>query len=82
MGQRIAIKVRKQVTNVNSNQLEIAICNYVRSYNAPAYIQLLAQTRSQIHVQIKHSLAHLQDLIPTLALAGIKYEVYIYPVTD
>ena len=24
-------------------------------------------TQSQIHVQIKHSLAHLQDLIPTLA---------------
>ena len=27
--------------------------------------------QSQMHVQIKHSLAHLQDLIPTLA--GIKY---------
>ena len=24
-------------------------------------------TQSQMHVQIKHSLAHLQDLIPTLA---------------
>ena len=23
-------------------------------------------TQSQMHVQIKHSLAHLQDLIPTL----------------
>ena len=29
-------------------------------------------TQSQMHVQIKHSLAHLQDLIPTLA--GIKYK--------
>ena len=27
-------------------------------------------TQTQLHVQIKHSLAHLQDLIPTLA--GIK----------
>ena len=24
-------------------------------------------TQSQMHVQIKHSLAHLQDLIPTVA---------------
>ena len=29
-------------------------------------------TQSQMHVQIKHSLAHLEDLIPTLA--GIKYK--------
>ena len=29
-------------------------------------------TQNQMHVQIKHSLAHLQDLIPTLA--GIKYK--------
>ena len=28
-------------------------------------------TQGQMHVQIKHSLTHLQDLIP--ALAGIKY---------
>ena len=28
-------------------------------------------TQSQMHVQIKHSLAHLQNLIPTLA--GIKW---------
>ena len=31
----------------------------------------VANPCSQMHVQIKHSLAHLQDLIPTLA--GIKY---------
>ena len=30
-----------------------------------------AITQSQMHVQIKHSLEHVQDLIPTLA--GIKY---------
>ena len=29
-------------------------------------------TQGQMHVQIKHSLAHLQDLIPTLA--DIKYK--------
>ena len=28
---------------------------------------MLAQIFSQMHVQVKHSLAHLQDLIPTLA---------------
>ena len=45
-------------------------------YHPPASIgPLLAQTYSyhlcsQMHVQIKHSLAHLQNLIPTLA--GIK----------
>ena len=29
-------------------------------------------TQSQMHAQIKHSLAHLQDLIPTLA--DMKYK--------
>ena len=29
--------------------------------------KLLAQPCSQMHVQIRHSLAHLQDVIPTLA---------------
>ena len=32
--------------------------------------------QSQMHVQIKHSLAHLQDIIPTLA--GIKYKCKIH----
>ena len=31
-------------------------------------------TQSKMHVQIKHSLAHLQDLIPTLA--GLFYIIF------
>ena len=31
-----------------------------------------AVTQSQMHVQIKHSVVHLQDLIPNLG--GIKYK--------
>ena len=33
-------------------------------------------TQSQMHVQIKHSLAHLQDLIPTLAGLFCTYILY------
>ena len=51
--------VRKQVAG--SNQLEIAMY----SYNAPAYNCQLNDVRSKMYVQIKHSLAHLQDLIPS-----------------
>ena len=35
-----------------------------------------AVTQSQMHVQIKHSLAHLQDLIPTLAGVFCIYILY------
>ena len=37
----------------------------------PVLATVSSNTCSQIHVQIKHSLAYLQDLVPTLA--GIKY---------
>ena len=33
-------------------------------------------TQSQMHVQIKHSLAHLQDLIPTLTGVFCIYILY------
>ena len=56
----IAVKSKEQV--VSLNQLEIAMY----SYNAPA-----CNCCSQMHVRMKHSLVHLQDLIPTLA--DIKY---------
>ena len=39
------------------------LCNY----NAPSYNCYSLNTCSQTHIQIKHFLAHLQDLIPTLA---------------
>ena len=35
------------------------------------FVTVSSNTCSQMNVQIKHSLAHLQDLIPTLA--GIKH---------
>ena len=54
----ITIKVSKQVTSSNQTQ-EIY----------PVLATVI--TQSQMHVQIKHSLAHLRDVIPTLT--GIKY---------
>ena len=58
----IAIKVWKQVTNLNQSLTEI-----------PMHYPVLATviTQNQIHVQIKHSLANLQDIITTLT--GAKY---------
>ena len=52
----------------------IELCNY----NPPACNCLLAQTCtcSQKHVQMKYSLAHLQDLIPTLARGVVAYMFY------
>ena len=54
---QVAIK-RKQT----SSHLKPVRNSYMRSYSA-----LLAQTCTQIYVSIKHSLAHVQDLIPILA---------------
>ena len=56
----ITIKVTKQI--VSYNQLEITM-------SPPVIVS--SNTCNQMHVQIKHSVAHLQDFIPTLA--GIKY---------
>ena len=43
-----------------SNQLEPVISNI-------SCIGYTVISQSQMHAQIKHSVAHLQDLIPTLA---------------
>ena len=53
--------------------MQLGILSYVCTYNPPACNCYVAQacTCNQTHVQMKHSLAHLQDLIPTLA--GIKH---------
>ena len=42
---------------------QLEILSYVTIMHQPVTVTYIAQT----HVQIKHSLAHLQDLIPTLA---------------
>ena len=58
----IATKVWKKVTNLNQSLIKI-----------PMHYPVLATviTQSQIHVQIKHSLANLQNIITTLT--GAKY---------
>ena len=61
MRKEVGIALKSKET---SSQLEPVTNNYVA-------IMHQSGTCSQMHVQIKHSLAHLQDLIPTLA--GIKY---------
>ena len=63
----ITIKVSKQVTNSNQSQ-EISMHHPV----LPAVYQ------SQMHVQIKHSLVHLQDLIPNLA-GVFRITIYFIP---
>ena len=44
---------------------QLEILSYVIILHQPVIVG--SNTCSQTHVQIKHSLAHLQDLIPTLA---------------
>ena len=63
------LEFKKRSRNLNksrqtSNQLEPVTRNIF-------YLGYTVITQSQMHVQIKHSLAHLQDLISTLA--GIQY---------
>ena len=52
-----------------SSQLELVRNSYVTIMHQPIIDS--SNTCSQMHVQIQHSLAHLEDLSPTLA--GIKY---------
>ena len=68
----IAIKVGKQVTSLNQSQ------KYLASY-APSCIgyTIVTQSQLQMYVQINHSLAHLQDLILTLAVINIPIQYYI-----
>ena len=47
----------------------LGILSHVTIIHQPVTVSL--NTCAQMHVQIRHSLAHLQDLIPTLA--GIKH---------
>ena len=60
----IAIKSKE-----TSSQLELVRNRYVTILHQP--VNVSSNTCSQMHVQIKYSLVHPQDLIPTLA--GIKY---------
>ena len=48
---------------------------YVTTIHQPVTVS--SNTCNQINVQIKHSLVHLQDLIPTLA-GVIAYMFYTY----
>ena len=56
-----AIKVRKQV----ANQLEPVRNSCVTIMHQPVTVG--SDSCNQIYIQIKHFLAYLQDLIPTLA---------------
>ena len=63
------MNLRKEVgittkSKETSSQLEPMRNSYVAIMHLPV---IVSQTCSQMHVQIKHSLAHLQDKIPTLA---------------
>ena len=66
MIKEVGIEIKSKET---SSQLEPVRNSHVTIMHQPVTVS--SNTCSQMHVQIKHSLAHLQDLIPTLA--GIKY---------
>ena len=57
------------ISKETSSQLIPVTNGYVTIMDQPVIVS--SSTRSQIYVQIKHSLTHLQDLIHTLA--AIKY---------
>ena len=57
----------KNVSGLTSNQFEIVIMHQ------SALITVSLNKCSLIHVQIKHSLAYLQDIIPTLAGGSVYY---------
>ena len=59
----VGIAIKNKETSIQSAQTR-----YVAIMHQPA---VTISSTMYMHVQIKHSLVHIQDLIPTLA--GIKY---------
>ena len=59
----------KEISSDVSSQLEPVRNSYVTIMHQP--VPVSSNTCRKMHVQIKHFLANLQDLIPTLA--GMKY---------
>ena len=62
MKKEVGIEIKSKET---SSQLEPVRNSYVTIMHQSVTVS--SNTCSQMHVQIQHSLAHLQDLIPTLA---------------
>ena len=59
----IAIKLKKQVVSY----FEPVESSYVTVIHQAALVTISSNICSQMHVQIKYSISHLQDLIPTVA---------------
>ena len=61
----VVITIKNEETR---SQLEPVRNSYVAIMHQPVTVSSSMYSSSQMHVQIKHSLAYLQDLIPTLAV--------------